>query len=124
MSKSNPTMNQIYANSAQVVDIPKALETARFLIDLSNSFDKETELDLVNLWKFRAFAFLNRACELECQPVHRRLMQSLNGDLEEAWYSWKFVPKFYPDFDHDIESVFLGSCSKLTESQARMRSLS
>lgn len=127
MPKPNPTLNQVYANNAQVVNISTALETAKFLLELSrlsksSLYDSSSE---VELWKLRAYTFLNRACELECVPVHKRLVETSNG-LEEAWYTWVHVPLFYPDFDCecDIESVFLGYCSTMTESQARIRALS
>lgn len=119
---TNPTLNQVYANSAQVVDIPKALETAEFLLKISNIFIKEGEQDLINLWRFRAYCFLNRACELECVPVHSRVIETYYG-TEEAWFSYLPVSDFKELFRVD-HTILIGYCSVLTESQARMRALS
>lgn len=118
----NPTLNQVYANSAQVVDVPKALELAEELASLAFMFNTEEDKNIRDLWRKRAFAFLNRACELECVPVHKRVVETSNG-LREAWCTFAHVSIDF-DYECDIEGVFLGYCDSMTESQARMRALS
>lgn len=122
MPKPNPTLNQMYANSAQVVDLHKALELAEELASLSSMFNLEEDKNIRELWKLRAFLFLNRACELACVPVHRCVAETGNG-LEDAWFTYD-LPYYSHDYGLLAYHRFLGYCSTLTESQARMRALS
>lgn len=115
------TLNQVYSNEVQCSDIKHSIKVASLMMCLSQQL-KNSEPEISNLWKKRAYTFLNRACELACLPVHRRLVETLIG-VEEAWFSYSAINDFKELFESD-HTVFLGYCFDLTESQARIRALS
>lgn len=90
------------------------------------------------VYKLLKYAFLNRACELACAPVHIRPVETSHG-LDYAWYTYRPVarqpqrllpPKTklptrwqYVPIPSEIEPIYLGLESDLTEDQARSKAM-
>lgn len=115
------TASRMYANSAQRTDeISRALSVARGAMGMASNARRNHNPSLAQTFKMRAYAYLNRACELACQPVHLRVVVTASG-LEDAWHSYAYIAT--PDGRSQIESVFLGYAEEMNEDQARARAM-
>lgn len=80
----------------------------------------ESDLDLKQGLRAVKFAFLNRACELACTPVHLRPVETAQG-VEMAWYTYS--PRACDVGSLPNVACFLGYDSSMTETEARSRAM-
>lgn len=68
------------------------------------------------------YAYLNRACELACVPLHQRYVETSNG-AELAWFTYR--PEASPNEPYSCPDavVQVGYVDDLTETEARSRAL-
>ena len=109
-------------DTVQQADLSLALAAAKFLRDGKSAFNRGL-----------SFAYLNRACELACAPVHLRPVETAQG-VKMAWYSYRPIAQEGPSSDSlpsgiywtrpcEIEAVILGYESSMTEDEARSRAM-
>lgn len=109
--------------SAQTASIHEALRDAkdclcveRMLLDIDGSSNLATR------FRVRRYAYLNRACELACVPLHQRYVETSNG-AELAWFTYR--PEAIPNEPYSWPDavVQVGYVDDLTETEARSRAI-
>lgn len=109
--------------SAQRADIGQCFEAVKLNLDgLQLLRDLRIGKRFEERRKKVIFAFLNRACELACTPLHTRYVETSNG-AELAWFTYR--PEAIPNEPYSWPDAvkLVGYVDDLTETEARSRAI-
>lgn len=117
-------LNLVYANNAQTTETSaRALEIARDSLGTARFFKAHGYGRLAKINRARAYAFLNRACELACVPLTQHYVETSNGDLDLVWVTYRPEAVPWSENCDPAAMIYLGSVDNLTEDQARSRAI-
>lgn len=103
----------------QIAPIERALHVAHTFLKASRVVrTPQLRLKLRRI----GYAYLNRACELTCTPLHQRYVETSNG-AELAWFTYR--PEATPNEPSSWRDAVIqvGYVDDLTETEARSRAI-